>query len=131
MGGAGWLTRCSGFRNIPRGDSGLPKPGKLFLQGVKESCTNRGASLLLRWSAEANDPCGKRQTGFSCAMSSGDVTFDAPTGAMSGSEADSLVFSSSRPTAGGVFAMAKGVTEPACRVKADGLLYGKKHDSGG
>jgi hypothetical protein len=28
--------------------------------------------------------------------------------------------------AGGVFATAKGVTEPACRVKADGLLYGNK-----
>jgi hypothetical protein len=50
---------------------------------------------------------------------------------MNGSEADSLVFSSSRPPAGGVFATAKGVTEPACRVKADDLLYGKKHDSGG
>ena len=51
--------------------------------------------------------------------------------AITGSDADSVVFSSSRPPAGGVFAPAKGVTEPACRVKADGLLYGKKHDSGG
>jgi len=61
---SGALVERYGFSAIPRGDKGFPVPRQTFCAREEVSCT--------RYSAEANGPCAKRQTGISSARPTGD-----------------------------------------------------------
>ena len=62
------------FESHSPGGQRLPEDGQTFsARGNSELHKRRRSSLLLRCRAEANGPCGKRQTGLVFAAPSGDV----------------------------------------------------------